>query len=89
MLDAIGSRELLLVLDNCAACSPAARSAAFVNEVLRSARWCLDPGHEPEGLRVDGEQLFTVPSLDDDASAPARRGVGGDVAFTPTRPAIA
>jgi predicted ATPase len=67
LLDAIGSRELLLVLDNCEHVVREVRRVA--NELLRSARGAAILATSREGLRVDGEQLFTVPSLDDDASA--------------------
>ena len=83
LLDAIGSRELLLVLDNCEHVVREVRRVA--NELLRSTRGVSILATSREGLRVDGEQLFTVPSLDDDASARlfVERARAADAAFTP------
>ncbi len=66
LLDAVRSKGMLLVLDNC-------------EHVIREARRVVDllvreaPGvtmllTSREGLRVQGEYLYAVPSLDDDAA---------------------
>ena len=83
LLDAIGTRELLLVLDNCEHVVREVRRVA--NELLRSARGVSILATSREGLRVDGEQLFTVPSLDDDASVRlfVERARAADSAFAP------
>jgi predicted ATPase len=59
-------RQLVLVLDNCEHLVREVRRVAEL--VLREARRVSVLATSREGLRVSGEQLFSVPSLDDDAS---------------------
>jgi predicted ATPase/class 3 adenylate cyclase len=66
LIDVLRSRTLLLVLDNC---------EHLISEVRRVAEFILReaPGvsllvTSREGLRVPGEQLFAVPSLNQDAA---------------------
>src|SRR6185295_12607555 len=59
-------RHLLLVLDNCEHVVREVRRV--VAELLRAAPALSILATSREGLRVGGEQLFSVPSLDDDAA---------------------
>jgi predicted ATPase/class 3 adenylate cyclase len=66
LFEFLGPRELLLVLDNCEHLVREVRRVT--DEMLRAARGVTILATSREGLRVDGEQLFTVPSLDADAA---------------------
>jgi predicted ATPase len=83
VIDDLRSRQLLLVLDNC---------EHIVREVRRIAELLLhqSPGlsvlaTSREGLRVPGEQLYSVPSLDDDSAQRlfVERARSVDSEFTP------
>jgi predicted ATPase len=67
LLDAVGARELLLVFDNCEHVVREVRRVA--DEVLRAAPGTSVLATSREGLRVDGEQLYSVPSLDHEAAS--------------------
>ena len=81
LLDAVGSRRLLLVLDNCEHVVREVRRV--VAELLRAAPGLTILATSREGLRVGGEQLFSVPSLDDDAALQlfAERARASDARF--------
>jgi predicted ATPase len=83
LIEAVSARELLLLLDNCEHVVREVRRVA--NELLRSTRGVSILATSREGLRVEGEQLFTVPSLDDDASGRlfVERARESDSAFAP------
>ena len=66
LLDVLRSRRLLLVLDNCEHLLGEARR--IVELILREAVGVALLVTSREGLRVPGEQLFSVPSLDEDAA---------------------
>jgi predicted ATPase/class 3 adenylate cyclase len=66
LTDAIRAKELLLVLDNCEHVIREARRVAEL--VLREAPAVSILATSREGLRVPGEYLYAVPSLDDDAA---------------------
>jgi predicted ATPase/class 3 adenylate cyclase len=66
LLEALRSRELLLVLDNC---EHIVREVRRVGEmILRESATVALLITSREGLRIAGEQLFSVPSLDDEAA---------------------
>jgi predicted ATPase/class 3 adenylate cyclase len=65
--DFLRSRELLLVVDNCEHVVREVRRV--LGQVLGEAPAVSVLATSREGLRVAGEQLFSVPSLDDDAAA--------------------
>ncbi len=67
LLDAVGPRHLLLVLDNCEHVVREVRRVA--EELLRTAPGLSILATSREGLRVASEQLFSVPSLDDDEAS--------------------
>src|SRR5262249_44774169 len=63
----VRSRELLLVIDNCEHVVREVRRVT--DELLRAAPGLSILATSREGLRVGGEHLFSVPSLDDGAAA--------------------
>ena len=67
LLEFVGPRELLLVLDNCEHVVREVRRAG--GELLRAAPGVSILTTSREGLRVPGEQLYSVPSLDEDAAS--------------------
>jgi len=66
LLDVLRTRSLLLVLDNCEHLVREVRRVAEV--ILRESGGVGLLVTSREGLRVAGEQLFSVPSLDDEAA---------------------
>ncbi len=66
LLDSLRSRELLLVLDNCEHLIREVRR--IVELIVRGSEAVEFLLTSREGLRVPGEQLYSVPSLDDDAA---------------------
>ena len=66
LLDVLRSRRLLLVLDNCEHLLGEARR--IVELILQEAAGVSLLVTSREGLRVAGEQLFSVPSLDEAAA---------------------
>ena len=82
LLDMLRSRELLLVLDNC---EHIVREVRRVGEmILRESTGVTLLVTSREGVRVPGEQLFAVPSLDDEAAINlfAERARAVDPVFT-------
>jgi predicted ATPase len=67
LLDFVRRRELLLVVDNCEHVVREVRRV--LGQVLGEAVSVSVLATSREGLRVAGEQLFSVPSLDDEAAA--------------------
>ena len=67
LLDAVRARRMLLVLDNCEHVVREVRRVG--DELLRVAPGLSILATSREGLRVGGEHLFTVPSLDADAAS--------------------
>jgi predicted ATPase len=66
LVEAVKARQLLVLLDNC---EHLVREARRVSELLlREARGLSVLATSREGLRVPGEQLFSVPSLRDEAA---------------------
>jgi predicted ATPase len=65
--DAVSARELLFVFDNCEHVVREVRRVA--DELLRAAPGVSILATSREGLRVDGEHLYSVPSLEDDAAS--------------------
>jgi predicted ATPase/class 3 adenylate cyclase len=66
LLDFLRSRELLLLVDNCEHVVREVRRV--LAQVLGDAASVSVVATSREGLRVAGEQLFSVPSLDDEAA---------------------
>jgi len=67
LLDAVAPRELLFVFDNCEHVLREVRRVA--DELLRAAAGVSILATSREGLRVDGEQVYSVPSLDHHAAS--------------------
>jgi len=67
LVEVVGLRELLLVLDNCEHVVREVRRVA--DALLRAAPGLSILATSREGLRVGGEQLYTVPSLDYEAAS--------------------
>jgi predicted ATPase/class 3 adenylate cyclase len=67
LLDFVRRRELLLVVDNCEHVVREVRRV--LGQILGEALSVSVLATSREGLRVAGEQLFSVPSLDDEAAA--------------------
>jgi predicted ATPase len=86
VLDFVRTRELLLVLDNCEHIVREVRRVA--DELLRSAPGLSILATSREGLRVAGEYLFSVPSLDDDAAVELflQRAQAADASFSVDAP---
>jgi predicted ATPase/class 3 adenylate cyclase len=82
LIDELRDRALVVVLDNCEHLVREVRRVAEI--VLREARGVSLLATSREGLRVSGEQLFSVPSLDDDAAVSlfVERASAADSAFT-------
>lgn len=82
LLDAVRSRNALLVIDNCEHVVREVRRVAEI--LLREARGISILATSREGLRVAGEQLFSVPSLEDEAAVRlfADRASAADARFT-------
>jgi predicted ATPase/class 3 adenylate cyclase len=82
VLEFVRPRELLLVLDNCEHIVREVRRVA--DELLRRAPGLSILATSREGLRVAGEYLFSVPSLDADAAAELflQRAQAADASFT-------
>ena len=82
LLDLLRRRELLLVLDNCEHVVREVRRIA--ETVLREAPGVSVLATSREGLRVPGEHLFSVPSLDEDSAVRlfVERAVALDSTFT-------
>jgi predicted ATPase/class 3 adenylate cyclase len=82
VLDALHDRELLLIVDNCEHVLREARRV--IGGILRDARRVSVLATSREGLRVDGERLVPVASLDDDAAAQlfVERAVAADASFS-------
>ncbi len=66
LVDGLRGRELLLVLDNCEHIVREVRRV--VELILREAPGVRVLVTSREGLRVPGEQIYAVPSLDDEAA---------------------
>ena len=66
LMDALRSREVLLVVDNCEHVVREVRRV--VGMILAEAPSVSVLATSREGLRVSGEQLFSVPSLDEGAA---------------------
>ena len=66
VVDALGSRSPLLVIDNCEHVMTEVRRVA--ETLLREAPGVTILATSREGLRVTGEQLYSVPSLDGEAA---------------------
>ena len=81
LLGTLRSRRLLLVLDNCEHVLGAARR--ITEACLRAGPAVTILATSREGLRVPGEQLVTVPSLDEAASLElfARRATDADASL--------
>jgi predicted ATPase/class 3 adenylate cyclase len=83
LIEDLRDRALVVVLDNCEHLVREVRRVAEV--VLREARGVSLLATSREGLRVSGEQLYSVPSLDDDAAVRlfVERARAADSTFTP------
>jgi predicted ATPase/class 3 adenylate cyclase len=82
LVDTVRAKQLLLVLDNC---EHVIREARRVTDLLlREAAGVSVLLTSREGLRVPGEYLYAVPSLDDDSARRlfVERASEGDASFT-------
>jgi class 3 adenylate cyclase len=83
VIEDLKSRQLLLVLDNCEHIVPEVRRIAEL--LLHQSPGLSILATSREGLRVPGEQLYSVPSLDDDSAQRLflERARSVDSEFTP------